>query len=548
MEIDLVVANGSVVDGTGSPPFDADVGIRAGRIVAVARERRLEGARVLDAGGMVVAPGFVDVDSHADWALLSRDARPLLGRWLRQGVTTVIGGACGFAPAPVLDGMAGIVASHSAFLRELPFVPTWRTFGEFLDTVARRALPINVGFLVGQNLLRAQALASGAVPETQAIGVVVEQAVDALRAGALGVSANVGFVPGVLAPDEELRALAQAVAREDRLLAVHARAYTRMSPAYRPFPAREPHNLRAVRELADISHDSGARLHVLHLMTVGRRSWRTCTGLLRLVDHSRAAGADLGFDAAPYTVAVGPIQLLFPPAVASTSAGRRPRAHVWELRLLSRAQRLLLGMGAADVRLVSAPGDPSLRELEGCSFAEIARRLRMSAAEAQLEVATRTGMNGASVAIGTVSGEPGDERPLEAILAHPHCAIGTNAASKSSGWQNPSVTGAFPRVLGHLVRERRLLSLEEAVRRMTSLPASRLGLTEIGRVAEGCRADLTVFDPARVRDPANPEDANAVPEGIRTVIVSGIPVLLDGLAVPGAAPGRVLRRNDPRER
>lgn len=191
------------------------------------------------------------------------------------------------------------------------------------------------------------------------------------------------------------------------------------------------------------------------------------------------AGTDVGFDAAPYTVAVGPIQLLFPPAMATAAA--------------------------------------------------------------QLAIAARTGMNGASVLIGTVSGDGRDEAPLEAIPTHPLCCIGTNAASLTAGPQNPSVTGAFPRFLGRFVRERSLLSLEDAVRRMTSLPAARLGLSEVGRIAEGCRADLTVFDPARVRDAVDPERPDAVPEGIRTVIVAGVPVLVDGHEVGDASPGRVLR-------
>jgi N-acyl-D-amino-acid deacylase len=539
MELDLVVRGGVVIDGTGAPRFEADVGIQRGRIRAIVRGGGLNGARAIDAAGLVIAPGFVDIDSHVDWAVAQVHAGPALARWLRQGATTVIGGACGFSPAPVLPGGAEAVGKLGAFLSEGALVPCWTGFGEFLEVVASAGAPLNLGFLVGQNTLRAQATGGARFATPEARAIMLEQTREALRAGALGLSANTGFVPGAFADQAELAALADLVARQDALLAVHARAYTWISPVRRRPGSRGPHNVSAIRELLDLSRAAGARLHVFHLMLAGRRTWRTCGQVLGTLDAGRSEGIDVSFDATPYTVAVGPLQLVFPDWFVAEFPDRNRRGSR-ALRWMGILQRALLGMGYDDVRLRHAGADPSLAALEGLSFAEIGRRLGMSAVDAQIEIARRVGMNGASVMVGGLSGD-GDD-PLRRLLCHPLCAIGTNAASSASGPQNPGVTGAFPRFLGRYVRDLAAVPLEEAVRRMTSLPAARLGLSQLGRVAEGCWADLTLFDPSRIRDPGQPERLDAAPEGIRYVLVSGVPVLQDGMIAPGVTPGRVLRR------
>lgn len=531
-----------VIDGTGAPPFPADVGVLHGRIEDVAAPGQLDAARAIDASRLAVAPGFIDLDSHVDWAVAREGSGRALARWLRQGVTTVIGGACGFSPAPILPGGAEVVGRLAGFLCDGPFDPPWRSFREFLDVVAAAGTPLNLGFLIGQNTLRAQAVGSTRTASAAAADVMLEQTREALRAGALGLSVNAGFVPGVFASDAELASLAEVVAREDGLLAAHARAYTWIAPAFGTSLPRPAHNVRSILELVDLARRTGARLHVLHLMLAGRRTWRTCRDVLRCFEAAEDEGLDVGFDAAPYPVAVGPLQLLFPPWFVADFAETGRSRRLAALRLLGLLQPYLLGIRPEDVRLRCAGGDPSLAEQEGRSFAEIGRRLRLGAVDAEVEVARRVGTGGASVLLGTASGDGGDESALRAILSHRLCTIGTNAASTRTGPQNPSVTGAFPRVLGRYARDLGLMSLEEAVRRMTSLPAARLGLTGMGRVAAGYRADLTLFDPDRIGDPAEPERPEALPVGVRAVLVSGVPVVEDGVVHEGVLPGRVLRR------
>ncbi len=541
MELDLVVSGGTVIDGTGAPRFRGDVGVRGGRIAAVSRAPgTLRGARVVEAGSLAVAPGFVDVDSHVDWAVVQDDGDVALARWLRQGVTTAIGGACGFSPAPVLPGCSDVVGRRARFLREGPFAPPWHGFAEFLHAISARGVPLNVGFLVGQSTLAAQAGATSLARDP--LAAVLEQTREALRAGAIGFSGNAAAIPGTLARPEDLAAVAALVRAEDGLLAVHARAYTRLSAGYGRSRSRGPHNVRAVRDLVEVARSTGVRLHVLHLALAGRRTWRTLRDVLGSVDAARAEGIDVGFDAAPYGTAVGPIQLLFPEWFVSRFPERSGPGRLRALKALVVLQRVLLGMGFDDVRLRRAEGDPALAALEGLSFAAIGRRLGMHPMEAQVEIARRVGMTGASVLIGTMSADGEDDAALRAILSHPQCCIATNAASARAGPQNPSVTGAFPRFLGRWVRELGLVSLEEAVRRMTSLPAERARLDGIGRIAEGCSADLTIFDPAIVDGPEEPERADAAPRGISAVLVSGVPTVERGGLVPGVRSGRVLTR------
>lgn len=540
MQLELVITGGTVVDGTGRPPFRADVGIGRGRIAAVEPAARLTGDEVLDATGLVVTPGFVDVDSHVDWAVARGDL-DALGRWTRQGVTTAIGGACGFSAAPVLPGGADAVARAARFLYDGAFAPAWGTFAEFLSAVAARGLPLSVGFLVGQNTIAAQAAACGRGREP--LAVLLEETREALRAGALGFSANAATLRGIVRGPSDLAAVAAAVAAEDALLAVHARAYTRIYPGYGRSASRGPANVRAVRDLAALARGTGVRLHVLHLAAAGRRTWSTVPALLGAIDAARADGVDVGFDAAPHGTAVGPILFAFPEWFASGFPARTGRAKLAALRATAVLQRVLLGLGFDDLRLRQAPGEPALAALEGRSFAEIGRRLGVHPIVSQVELARRAGMTGASVLFGAMSADARDDTALRAVLAHPHCCIGTNAASTATGPQNPSVTDAFPRFLGRYVRELRLVRLEEAVRRMTSLPADRAGVRGVGRVAAGLRADLVVLDLATVGGAKDPESPTAAPTGIRAVLVSGVPVVQDGRVRPGVLPGRVLTRS-----
>ncbi len=540
MDFDLVVTGGTVVDGTGAARYRADMGIAGGRIAAIARDgARLEGSRSIDATDKVIAPGFVDTNSHVDWIAPLADQPELLAPLLLQGVTTSIGGGCGYSPAPVPHGREAAVDELTAFLHDGPFPYRWSSFSEFLSVMEAARPLVNVGFLVGQNTVRDVVLGlRRRTPTPRELGEMTELTRRALRDGALGLSGNAGMRPGRFAEDAELAALARIVATEGGVYAVHARAYTAVSDAYPPFGAA--HNVRAVRDLIKIATASGVRLQISHLLFAGRRTWRTAEQVLAEIQRAYSRGTDVAFDAVPYTVGGGPLELLFPGwFVSRFPASVNSRAAVLRLRTEFAIQRALVGIDYEDLRLMSSC-NPGLHRLEGLDFAEIARTLGVGPLDAEIHVARESAF-GAMVLFDTCSGSVDDDTTLQEVLRHPLCAFITNATISRHGAPNPAWFGAFPRVLGHFSRDLRLFSLEEAIRRMTSYPAERIGLNGIGRVAEGLDADLVVLDPDTVG--AGPSGGrNGHPSGIDAVILSGQLAAASGEVVSGPRYGRVLRR------
>ncbi len=539
---DLVIAGGAVVDGSGQPRFPAQIGISGDRIAAVVPPGHgaLQAARRIDASGRVVAPGFIDSNSHVDWAVTGGDAPRLLRPLLAQGVTTAIGGACGFSPAPAPESRGGEVERVTAFLSEGRPRPWGASFSEFLAAVERQPLPLNVGFLVGQNTLRAAALQDvrrAALPgERRRLADLVREA---LEAGALGLAGNLGFTPGAFADREEILATLAPLAERGRLFAAHLRAYTVISDAY-PVLGRTPHNLLAVREVIGLAERAGVGVQLGHLGFAGRRTWPTASRVMAEIDRALSRGVDVGLDVVPYPIGVGPLQMVFPLWFLRRLGSGSPAGPGVRLRLgiSSRLQSLLLGLRFADVRLVRA-NDPGLASLEGLDFEQIGRRLGMSPLLAQVHLARVTSL-AAAVMIDGFSGDRSDDRPLRAVLAHRKALVATNAALAARGVPNPAAHGAFPRVLGRYCREAGLLSMEEAVRRMTSMPAERYRLAGRGLIAEGHVADLVVFDPSTVSDSGWPERLDGPPRGIDHVVVSGAVAVENGAAT-GAAAGQVIR-------
>jgi N-acyl-D-aspartate/D-glutamate deacylase len=519
VDVDVVVANGAVVDGTGLPRFRADIGIRDGRIVAVSRsaDADLHAATRIDATGLVVAPGFVDSNTHADWVLTSPRRDALLASLVAQGVTTVVGGGCGFSPAPVDPRYREDLHGLTGFLHDPEYPFGWTSFGEFSQACRRPDLPVNVALLVGQQALRCAVAGTRPGPlTTRELARLRSLTREALRSGAQGVSGNVGFVPGVYADHAELEVLAEEAAAAGVVLAVHARAYTRLAPAYglRPGPA---HHIRAVRELVGLARRTGVRLQISHLAVAGRRAWPSVDAVL---DELDAADADVGFDVIPYPVGVGPLQMIFPPwAVRSLAAGRVDGWTRARIVALAALQRRLIGLGPDDLQLLDSTV-PELRPLSGLTFTSIGTRLGCSPAQAQMEIARRTRLAG-TVAVHAFSGDATGDAPLRRLLAHPNAAVVSNAALSGTGAANPAAYGAFPRLLGHHAREHRVFPLEEAIRRVTSLPAHRIGLRDVGRIAEHYRADLVLFDPAAISDAGWPEHPAGPPVGIDRVLIAG---------------------------
>jgi N-acyl-D-amino-acid deacylase len=541
MDFDLVINNGTVIDGTDRPRFRADVGIRDGVLAAVSKGERLEGRRSIDASDMIVAPGFVDIHSHADWILPLPDHDEILAPLLLQGVTTLVTGNCGFSPAPVTEKAISAVDSFSETMRERDFPYEWRSFDEFLSAIDRGRPLLNSAFLVGHGTLRSIVMGEHSGPPSAAeLEELRRLVMEAIQQGAFGLSAGLAYAPGVFAKNEELLALLKVVAEQGAIFTVHGRAYSWVSPFYTPMFFGTPHNVRSERELVSLAHQAGVRLQLSHQIFVGRRTWRTHRIVLQDIEQAANDGLDVAYDAFPYTVGNSLVNVIFPEWFLNgfkqnindpTSLKRLKK----EINLL----KLALGIDFKDIRLLVAY-HPDLVELEGMDFQKIALMLHMDKFEAYIHVARLSGGQ-ARILLGTYSGDWQNEEPLQAALSHPLCSFMTDTILTRQTAHNPASFGSFPRVLGHFSRDLGLFSLEEAVRRMTSFSTDRIGLKGIGRISEGLPADLVVFNPQTVADNTTPEKSAVPPSGIEAVVISGEIVAQKGELKRGVRSGRVLR-------
>jgi N-acyl-D-amino-acid deacylase len=541
MEFDTVIQDGQVIDGSGRPRFRADIGLQDGKIAAVSNGERLSARRSIDANGLVVAPGFIDVHSHAEWILPLSDHASILAPLVLQGITTVVSGNCGFSPAPVTDSSAPLVDRTAGMLQDRPLEYPWRSFAEFLDTLQTNGLLLNCAVLVGHGALRLAAMGDRTGPPSSAeMEAMCALARLSLRQGAAGFSAGLAYAPGVFAKNDELLALLKVTAGEGRIFTVHGRAYSWVSPFYQPMFFGAPHNLRSVREIIGLASQAGVRLQLSHQIFVGRRTWRTARSVLKEIELAAAQGLDIAFDAFPYTVGNSTINVIFPEwFLAGFLQNVNDPARLRRLKRDIDLLRLALGIGYADLRLLVS-GVPELEHLEGLDFAEIARRLRLPEFEAYMHVA-RLSRGDARILLGTYSGDEQKETPLRLALSHPLCSFMTDTILSHHPRHNPASFGTFPRILGRYSRDLGLFSLEEAVRRMTSFPASRIGLQDVGRIAAGLPADLVLFDPLKVADHTTPTQTDLPPSGIQAVLIAGEVVAQQGKLVDGVLKGRVLR-------
>jgi N-acyl-D-aspartate/D-glutamate deacylase len=538
---DWKLVGGDVIDGTGAPARRADVAIVGDRIAELGELSGLEAARVLDCTGRVVAPGFIDIHSHADWLLPAADHGALVEPFVRQGMTTVVTGNCGFSPAPVSPRSRDAARGASRLLHDGSLEPRWETTTAFLDALSETGVALNVCQLVGHGSVRS-AITGALEPraprpdELRAMERLVDEALDG---GCAGVSTGLGYAPGIFAGEEELGAFAAMAARRHKLFTSHLRAYSWVSGVYSHDPKQEPHNLAALREILRVARAAGARLQVSHLIFVGRHTWPHHGAALQLVEEARAEGVDVAFDAFPYTAGNTTCAVIFPAALLPRlEEVLRDPAQLAGLARFAETAFVALGFGLADIQLMHCDV-PEWNHLDGLRVTDAARKLGLEPFEfyARLTVASR---RNARVLNHTYSGDRGEEDALRAVLAHPLCTIETDTILTRDGHQNPASFGTFPRVLGTYVREG-LFSLAEAVRRMTGAAAERLNLRDRGFVRRGQAADLVIFDPARLADHATFDHPDRPPEGIDDVFVNGRPVLRGGTYDAGARAGVVIR-------
>lgn len=524
---DVLIAGGEVLDGEGNPAVRADVGVRAGRIAEIGDLSGRAASLTIAAEGRVVAPGFIDIHTHSDFNL---PVNPVANGKSEQGVTTEVTGNCGFSPAPI------VAANEQAFRESVSFVDSgldyrWHSFAEFLDAVP--PLGVNMVPLVGHVALRCAAMgAEERAPDDAELQRMQALTEEAMQAGAFGLSTGLIYPPACYARTDEIAALARVAAANGGGYYVHMRN-------------EGDHVLEAIRENLIVAERSGAHLQISHLKVAGAGNKGRANEVLALVEDAIARGVPLHCDQYPYTAGSTGLKVLLPPwchdkgpaATVRLLEARERREQIRAEVLESRGGHFMRLEHWGEVMIAESPSRP---DAAGFTLAELGERDGRHPVDVALDllVADRC----ATLAVYHTM----DEADVRRIMRHSHVAIGSDGIyfgtpeNLHAGRPHPRYFGTFPRVAGRYAREEGVLSLPDAVRKMTGLCADILGLTDRGRVREGLAADLVVFDPATLLDHATYLDPFQRPSGIDSVLVNGVRVVAEGRAT-GDTPGTVLR-------
>jgi N-acyl-D-aspartate/D-glutamate deacylase len=525
---DLLIRGGLVIDGRGEPGREADVAVSGGRVAALEPRSGRAARRVIDARGQVVAPGLIDIHTHSDFTL---PLNPRAESKIRQGVTLEVVGNCGFSVAPALPGKA-------AMLREyLASSATWLPFSEttFADYAAGfPATAVNVILQVGHNTLRLMTAGLENRPLTADELATMERLLEeALAAGAWGLSSGLFTAPGNFADAAEIHALARVLRRHGAAYSTHIRD-------------EADHVFEAVREAIAVAEATGVHVQIAHLKLSGVDNWGGAAALLGEIEAARRRGLPVDCDAYPYDTATNPLRNLLPRWVMENGIAamlERLRGRDVRGRLRDEiARHGLTNFGRIPswdvVRVAISPHRP---EHAGRTLGDLARSRGVDPIDAVADyiVADR---GETRILITSMT-----DADVHAITRAPWVTVGSDGNAlategiTSQGKPHPRYYGTHARILGPLVRDLRLLPLEQAVAKMTGVAARALGLPDRGVLRPGAWADVVVFDPARIADRATYEEPHRYAAGVSTVVVNG-QVVIDGGDHTGALPGRVLRR------
>jgi len=524
MEYDLIVRNGTILDGAGEPRFRSDVAIKDRKIVALlppADATSANARREIDARGLAVAPGFIDLHSHSDWVAPIPEHAEILRPFLKQGVTTFVGGNCGFSVAPIRRAMGRMLDESGRLCAERVFDWTWDDVAGFGAHLKRQGLALNVAHLAGHGSIRLSVMGTSADdPSSEQMRQMQAMVERAMADGAVGLSCGLGYFPGMIAKPAELAALARVAAAAGGVLTSHLRAYSNRSLF---FDSAEPHNILAVREMAKVAREAAVPLQVSHLIFVGRHTWQLVDQTLAEVERWKNDGVDIAFDTFPYTCGNTTIRIIFPSWSQTGLEDLLDSGEGWTR--LHDSFRPLAPFIAESIQLMSAM-KPELQHLEGKFFGQIAEELGVDPIDAYLIVARESGTRG-RVLIHQYSGDEHDEHALQAAMRHPLNLFEMDTILTSSGHHNPASFGTYPRILGHYVRELGLLTLEQAVHKATGMAAQRMRLPKRGFIRPGYAADLVIFNPETIASGADAIQPSREPVGIEHVLVNGESVIAD---------------------
>ena len=528
---DLIIAGGHVIDGTGSPWYTADVGIRHGRIAAIGQLKSAAASRRVDATGLVVAPGFIDMLGQSEFTIL---VDPRLPSKIYQGITTEVTGE-GTSPAP-MSGHARDEAAQT--LEHYGLTADWESLGEYFARLERSGIGINLASYVGATTLREVVIGGADRPATAAELERMRALVrDAMREGAVGVSTSLEYAPAPYASTEELIAMAAEAAAYGGIYATHMRS-------------EGDGMVAALDETFRIAREAHIPAEIWHLKVAGKKNWGHMPEMIKRIEAARASGLDITADTYAYTAWFNDMSAFVPPW-AHDGGNEKMVERLKDPALRARIIKDIRTPSAAwdnewdevpgpESILVGVVKNPGLRGLQGQTIAAIAKSRGKDPLETLLDILVEdNGFTGCAV-----FGMQEDDVVL--ALVQPWTSINNDSSGTSpegilgEEHPHPRAYGTFPRILRKYVREEHRLSLEEAIRKFSSLPAQRMRLVDRGVLKLGLWADVVVFDPQIVADRSTFASPNELAVGMRWVLVNGVPVIADG-KMTGAKPGQVLR-------
>ncbi len=524
---DIIFHHATIFDGLGGEPYEGALAVRGDAIAAAGSAVNGPARREVDARGLALSPGFVDIHGHSDYYLL---INPEAHAKVRQGVTTDVGGNCGYAASPIRGAESEERKKwyREQFDLDIPF----ESVGEHLDHVDEVGVSINYAHLAGHNTIRSSVMGGEArAARAEELAAMEEMLGTSMEQGAFGLSTGLVYAPACFAEKEELITLCRVSARKGGLLATHMRS-------------EGDTLLEAIEEVMGVAAAAGLPLQISHLKTAGERNWDKLDEAFTRIERARERGEDVTCDRYPYTASNTHLSALLP-----------DWAH--DGALDEKLARLAESEARAKIRgeIMEAHPEPSYWEkilisrvfteanntCEGLTLARLGEARGMAPVDAMLDLLIEERMN-VEILIFMMSSEN-----MRRILGKPYVMVGSDAGALThepplgGGRPHPRNFGTFPFVLGALARDEGLFSMAEAIRKMTSAPCARLGIADRGRLAAGMKADLVLFDPDKIRDKCTYEHPVAYPSGIEMVLVNGEFVVEDGNHT-GTHPGRALRK------
>ena len=529
-KIDVLIKNGLVFDGTGSQPFDADIAISGDRIAFIGKKTVAglkkwgKAHRTIDAEDMAVTPGFIDTHAHSEFTLLA-DSRAE-GK-IHQGITTEINGNCGLSAAP-LYGEA--LKQREEDFRDLDIVERWSTFTEYFGILGKRRIPYNFVTLAGHGNIRACVAGYEdrklTAEEVKKMKAILRKAV---REGAIGLSTGLIYPPGVYSGEGELVELAGCVNK--LIYTSHMRS-------------EGDRLIESVDEVITIAKRSGIKGHISHIKTSGAKNWKKIDDVVRRIEKAQEENVRITCDRYPYTASSTDLDTLLPSWAYEGGAGEE-LVKLKNPALREKIKKQILSEHAAenyweDVYVSSVSSEKN-RWMEGKSVAYIANHRNSGPVEILLGILIEEKLR-----VGAIFSSMSEENLIK-FLSLPYVMIGTDSSARSAsgvtcrGKPHPRGFGSFPRFLGRYVRDRSLLSMGEAIHKITMLPAETFGVHKRGVLKKGAFADIVIFDPGKIVDKATFEEPFLKPEGIHCVIVNGLPAVWEG-EMTGNMAGRILRQ------